>query len=238
MNRKFPSIIEKLHESNEFDLDKFLHCGIPFIRLDLEVPKISKTVFNETVQECSSWRSKWKMVEDNYQVKEWNGNILFGPGNWHLWMQTISDDLQFFEYDEDGLCKKHRHSQQFSWTVNESNFLKTWVNSFVKDQDLYLVNVYNIPPGGYLFPHIDNNPNPHLNKIYVALNWPDGNQFGFNGFGNLPIEPQSAWLINNYKYTHWVYNDSNENRLVMAISCNLHSVKDLIQSSWIKMLSK
>ena len=56
MNKKFPSIIEKLHESNEFDLDKFIHCGIPFIRLDLKVPEISKTVFNETVKERSEER--------------------------------------------------------------------------------------------------------------------------------------------------------------------------------------
>lgn len=237
MNKKFPRLIEDLHCSNEFDLDKFLECGIPFIRLDLQVPQISDTVFDQTVIECTSWRNKWNMVPDNYQVKEWNGNVLFGPANWHTWMQTVEQDLKNFHYDEDGLCKKYRDTQEFVWTVNESNPLRQWVNTFYNDNDISLVNVYNIPPGGYLFPHIDNNPKPHLNKIYVAIRWPEGNYFGFNGFGNMPITGPSAWLINNYRYTHWVYNDSDQNRLVMAVAGNLKSIKDLIYRSWIKMLT-
>lgn len=238
MNKKFPKLIEQLHQHNEFDLDKFTHCGIPFIRLDLEVPEIEDRVFNQTVDACKSWRNQWNMVPDNYQVKEWNGSVLFGPSDWNTWMNTVSADLKTFEYDEDGLCKKHRHSQEFVWSVEESNPLRQWVNTFYQDQDLHLVNVYNIPPGGYLFPHIDNNPNPHLNKIYIALRWPEGNHFGFNGFGEMPVSDCSAWLINNYRYSHWVYNDSNEDRLVMAVAGDLHSIKDLIHRSWIKMLSK
>jgi len=238
MKRQFPRLIEDLHYYNEFDLEKFTHCGIPFIRLDLDVPEISDSVFDQTVEACSNWRKRWNMVADNYQVKKWNGNILFGPSNWDTWMQTVEQDLKTCEYDEDGLCKKYRHTQEFVWTVDESNPLRQWVNTFYNNSDLHLVNVYNIPPGGYLFPHIDKNPKPHLNKVYVALRWPDGNHFGFNGFGEVPVTSRSAWLINNYKYSHWVYNDSDYNRLVIAIAGDLHSIKDLIHRSWIKMLTK
>ena len=34
LNKKFPKLIEELHHANVFDLDKFLHCGIPYMPLD------------------------------------------------------------------------------------------------------------------------------------------------------------------------------------------------------------
>ena len=236
LNKKFPKLIENLHWTNSFDLEKFLHCGIPFMPLDLEVPAIPEDVFNQTVALCSSWRSQWNLVEDNYQVQDWQGSVLFGPSDWDTWLKTIEKIAKNFVLDEDGLCKKYRHTQEFAWRVEQSNPIRKWVNSIFQDKDINLVNVYNIPPGGYLFPHVDDNPHPHLNKIYVALTWPQGNHFHFNGFGELPITDRTAWLINNYQYSHWVYNDSNENRLVIAIAGNLHAVKNVILTSWLKML--
>jgi len=236
LNKKFPKLIEELHHANVFDLDKFLHCGIPFMPLDLEVPEIPKDIFNETVSKCSSWRNQWNIIEDNYQTQNWDGSVLFGPADWKLWLDTIKTDTEQFILDEDGLCKKYRDSQQFVWRVDELNPIRKWVNSIFDDKDINLVNVYNIPAGGYLFPHVDDNPSPHLNKIYVALKWPQGNHFHFNGFGELPITDRTAWLINNYQYSHWVYNDSDYDRLVIAIAGNLHTVQDLIHSSWLKMM--
>ena len=236
LNKQFPKLISDLHNINQFDLDKFLHCGIPFMPLDLPVPEIPKDIFNQTVSDCFSWRSQWNIMEDNYQTKDWEGSVLFGPADWKIWLDTIKKDAEHFALDEDGLCKKYRNSQSFIWRVEEHNPIRSWVNSFIQDDDINLVNVYNIPSGGYLFPHVDDNPHPHLNKIYVALKWPEGNHFHFNGFGELPITDRSAWLINNYKYSHWVYNDSEHDRLVIAIAGNLHAVKDLIYNSWKQML--
>lgn len=237
LSKKFPKLIEDLHNINQFDLDKFLHCGIPFMPLNLKVPLISEKVFNQTVADCYSWRSQWKDVEDDYQTHDWTGSVLFGPNDWNSWLKTIEYDLSTFTLDYDAICKKYRYSQEFTWRVDESNPMREWINSIFENKDLYLVNVINIPPGGYLFPHIDKNPNPHLNKIYIAVNWPEGNHFHFNGFGEIPISDNTSWLINNYRYSHWAYNDSDENRLVIMISANLSVIKNIIFDSWTQMLN-
>jgi hypothetical protein len=238
MNKTFPNLIQQIHEHHKFDLDKFLSCGIPFIKLAVDVPDIDEAEFKRIEADVYDWRTKWGMVQDNYQTNQWNGTILFGPTDWEKWMLTIEEKGKKLEYDEDALAGLYRHTQPFEWTVPENNVLRNWVSKiFPDDNNINMVNIYTLPPGGWLFPHIDNNPNPRLNKIYVTLNWPEGNYFGFNGFGNMPVQGKSAWLINNYRYSHWVYNDSDETRLVMAVAANLSSISDLIENSWINMLT-
>ena len=43
------------------------------------------------------------------------------------------------------------------------------------------------------------------------------------GCGELPVTQGDVFLINNYSLPHWVYNGSDENRIVLDISANLHS---------------
>ena len=77
---------------------------------------------------------------------------------------------------------------------------------------------------GYVFPHRDYAiDNMGLAKIYVALKWSKDNIFGMYGCGNIPINEGDVFLLNNYTLPHWVYNGSNEDRVVIDISANLHS---------------
>ena len=99
------------------------------------------------------------------------------------------------------------------------------------DDDINLVNSYSLPPKGYVFPHRDYAiDGMGLAKIYVALKWGKGNVFGMYGCGDIPIKEGDVILLNNYTLPHWVYNGSDEDRVVIDISANLHSpvIKDKI----------
>lgn len=70
----------------------------------------------------------------------------------------------------------------------------------------------------------------------MPIKWPGGNEFGFLDFGNLPINENEVYLINNYKYPHWVINRSDQPRLVLNIGANLHkseSLTNLIKRSFL-----
>ena len=75
-----------------------------------------------------------------------------------------------------------------------------------------------------MFPHRDYASDGFgLAKIYVALKWGKGNTFGMYGCGEMPINEGDVFLLNNYTLPHWVYNGSNQDRVVIDISANLHS---------------
>ena len=60
------------------------------------------------------------------------------------------------------------------------------------------------------------------------------------GCGDVPIKQGDVFLVNNYTLPHWVYNGSNDNRVVIDIGANLNSpiIKKLIESSFTKRFSK
>jgi len=229
----FPPLIEQASKNNKFDLNTFLNCGLPWLKLDLQVPQFSQQVIDHAVETMQDWRSQWGLIDPNYQVKEWNGTMMFGPADWSNWLELIKDNE--FANDEDHLCMIHRKDVEFDWRIPKDNAIRQWINSWLDDSNINIVNTYVLPPGGYLFPHID--PCEHqraLNKIYIAVKWPEGAEFGFLNFGNIPMKTGDAYIINNYRYPHWVLNRSNENRVVLDIGCNLHSIEPLIKQSFLK----
>lgn len=234
----FPKLIEEVSKHNQFDLNYFLNSGIPWLKLNINVPNFDQTVFTEAIQQSTDWRKKWnfsnknELVTTDYQVKEWNGSLLFGPTNWKKWLQIVNNNNH--KNDEDHLCMLHRNDLGFSRRLEESHPIRKFVESiFSHEKDINIVNFYVLPPGGYLFPHIDpTQGDKALNKIYIPLKWKEGNEFGFYKLGNAPFKQNRAYLINNYRYAHWVLNRSNEPRVVLDIGANLHSISDLIQQSY------
>ena len=235
---KFPKLIEEISHNNEFDLDNFLDSGIPWVKLNIDVPAFDQAVFDQAVKQSTNWRQQWLFTNDqenieiDYQINQWNGQVLFGPSDWTAWMNLVAGDNK--KNDEDRLCMIHRNNFDFDWRLNTDHPIRQFVESvFPNQQDINIVNFYVLPPGGYLFPHIDPCESAKaLNKIYIPLQWSEGNEFGFYKWGNAPMVERTAYLINNYRYVHWVLNRSNEPRVVLDIGANLHAIKDLIKESF------
>ena len=235
---KFPKLIEELSNNNQFDLDHYLDSGVPWTKLNIDVPEFDQNVFDQAVEQSTNWRQQWLFTNDNehievdYQIKEWNGQVLFGPADWDAWVKFAADKQK--ANDEDRLCMLHRNDFKFEWRLNVDHPIRQFVEKlFPNPQDINIVNFYVLPQGGYLFPHVDPTQGARaLNKIYIPLKWSEGNEFGFYKWGNLPIVERNAYLINNYRYAHWVLNRSNEPRVVLDIGANLHTIKDLIEDSF------
>ena len=229
----FPKLIEDLSANNKLELDTLLGCGLPWLKLDYAVPEFNESVFTSAVSQSTDWRTQWgfndKYKGDNNdsQVKGWNGQLLFGPHNWEEWIKIYTDKS---DSDEDEMCKRYRQDIEFSWRLQEDHPIRQFVESiFPNPADINIVNFYTLPPGGYLFPHVDPSiGNKALNKIYIPLLWEHGNEFGFYQWGNIPIHQGDVYLINNYRYAHWVCNKSNSYRVVLDIGANLNSISEKI----------
>jgi hypothetical protein len=235
---KFPKLLEDVSRENTFDLNNFLASGIPWLKLDIQVPQFDQAVFDEAVKQSSDWRKQWffsdetKSIEVDYQVNNWNGKLLFGPTDWHKWQGIVERDAD--RNDADGLCSIHRKNLEFEWRLSAEHPIRQFVEQiFPNVEDINIVNFFVLPPGGYLFPHIDpTEGSKALNKIYIPLSWKEGNEFGFYKWGNAPFVEGRAYLINNYSNVHWVINRSNEPRVVLDIGADLNSISSLIKESF------
>ena len=228
----FPKLLTAASKENSLQLNSILSSGLPWLKLDIKCPTFSQEILDRAVKESTDWRSQWGFEGKDYDTNDWNGKILFGPEDWPAWVELIKPNIVID--DEDNLCKKHRHDVEFGWYVGPDHPVRQWVNSFLDDDSINIVNYYVLPPNGYLHPHYD--PcigNKWLNKIYAAVKWPPGCEFGFLDWGNAPINESDVFLINNYQYPHWVLNQGNENRIVLDIGCNLASIQDLIKRSFL-----
>jgi len=237
---QFPKLISQAREHNHPELGAILHCGMPWLMLDLHPPKIDRQV-------TQGWIDQWfhsqqtDITPDTEFVKlsaaaftidselsyGWKSRIIFGPAHWceHWHLGTYED-----EYN---LSLKHRNDYEFQWQVEQDNPIRVWINSMFADSDLLTVTAWAMPPGGYLNPHLDHTTSNHgINNLYWAVQWDPGNEFGFYRFGNAPIQEGSVCLINNYSYPHWVVNDSDSDRLVLSIGADLSRIEPDIIRSW------
>lgn len=230
---EFPKLISDLRKNNFLDYKEILNSKIPWLKLNIDGPNFTDDILSSAVKQSSNWREQWKMVETNYQVRDWNGSVLFGPSDWDKWNKVVKADN--LKNDEDHLCMIHRKNMEFSWRIDEFHPVRLWIeNIFPNVNDINIVNYYVLPPGGYLFPHIDPcESNKALNKIYIPLRWKEGCEFGFYKWGNMPVVENQVYLINNYAHAHWVLNDSNEDRIVLDIGANLESIADIIIESFL-----
>jgi hypothetical protein len=223
-----PKLLKDAMSQNSYDIDVITkYLKIPWLKLDITFDTPSNDDIKETLSE-TDWRGKWQFPDDgkmSYQVKGWNGNIFFGPTDFKKFLDMSSAGDNQHVYDEDNKCRKFRKILNYDWCVDDNCYIKKQVKKILpNDEDINLVNSYSLPPGGYVFPHRDYAiDNMGLAKIYVALKWSKDNIFGMYGCGNIPINEGDVFLLNNYTLPHWVYNGSNEDRVVIDISANLHS---------------
>jgi hypothetical protein len=95
------------------------------------------------------------------------------------------------------------------------------------DLDHWYVFVGLLPPGGFIYPHLDYNTNLASNsdyrsyqgctQLYIPLSWPEHNYIKFAGAGVLSLESGQAMVINNDNFVHSVVNNSNQNRIVLSV---------------------
>lgn len=233
---EFPKLLEDVSQNNRLELNTILTSGLPWLRLKIPVPHFSDETIHEAIEQSTNWRDKWQDVESNYQVREWNGSLLFGPEDFAEFSEHVRNDDQYGHSDDyDRMCMINRQRFKFGWRINEDHPIRKFVNSiFPNDADINIVNYFTSPPGGYLFPHLDpTSSEKSLNKLYVPLKWSEGNEFGFYRWGNMPVEEGNAYLINNYSHVHWVVNRSNQDRVVLAIGANLSKIENLIKDSFL-----
>tara|TARA_R110000803_G_scaffold17250_1_gene46699 strand:+ start:1667 stop:2404 length:738 start_codon:yes stop_codon:yes gene_type:complete len=244
MKNNIPKLLKDSIEQNSYDIDIITQkLKLPWLKLDLSFDAPS-TEDLAGLYSTNDWRDKWqfKNNSDNaYQIKGWNGDLYFGPSNFEKFLEMIAEQSEAHKHDEDSKCRTLRSHTDFSWYVDRDNYIRQQVEKIVPNEsDLNLVNTYSLPPGGYVFPHRDYAlDDMGLAKIYVALKWSNRNEFGMYGCGNIPIQEGDIFLLNNYTLPHWVYNGSQENRIVVDISANLHSpkIKEAIVSSFKKSFS-
>jgi quercetin dioxygenase-like cupin family protein len=79
------------------------------------------------------------------------------------------------------------------------------------------VLITHIPPGEGVAPHIDTgwHAEYYYDKYAVQLQGNKDQGFCFEGL-TISAEPGQVYWFNNQK-KHWVYNDSNEDRMTMII---------------------
>jgi len=76
--------------------------------------------------------------------------------------------------------------------------------------------ITKLPPGGRIHPHSDSGWHAeYYEKFYVAISAPDKSVFGFDG-GEIIADNGDCWLFRN-NATHWVINDSDQDRISMII---------------------
>jgi hypothetical protein len=226
-------LLNDLSKENCLQLDSILSSGMPWLKLDLAIPQFPSQVLNDAIAASNGWHDLWgeKPPEiPNYHI--WDGKVLFGPTNWNQWADIIASDSS---EDEDGLSKKYRNDVEFGWHIGDDHPVRKWINSFLDDDAINLVSYYVLGPYGYLLPHYDLcTGDKRLNKIYAAVTWPDDCEFGFLDWGNVPIQQGDVFLINNYRYPHWVINRGDQHRIVLDIGCDLNSIQDLIKRSFLR----
>lgn len=230
-----PRLLQDAIKSNEYDINVITkHLKLPWLKLDLDFGLDEND--HDQLMSQEDWRTKWNFpsLEDNsYQVKNWNGKIFFGPRDFSKFLD-LSKSHQH-DHDEDSKCRLYRKKMEYGWATE--SVIKQKIQKLIPDADLNLVNSYVLPPGGYIFPHRDYAIDGFgLAKIYVAVKWKKGNIFGMYGCGDIPIKQGDVLLVNNYTLPHWVYNGSDENRIVLDVSANLQSpnIKDSIINAFKK----
>jgi len=242
-------LLNDASRENSLQLNSILSSGIPWLKLDLEGPKFRSEILNDAIKVNRDWqkiyddqRESWRHPGDKIYYYPWNGPLLFGPKNRDEWLATISSDNNKTDengspmfVDEDYLCKKHRHAMDFTWYVDNDHPVRKWANSFLDDDAINIVSYYVLGPQAYYQPHYDVSPgNKWLSKIYAAVTWPDGSEFGFLDWGNMPVQEGDVFLINHYQDPHWVVNHSAQYRIVINIGCDLTKIQDLIKRSFLR----
>lgn len=98
--------------------------------------------------------------------------------------------------------------------------------ALVNGERLGGVLITKLPAGSKIAPHVDDGWHAgYYDKIYVPIKNEKGSVFGFE-CGNIEPEAGTAWWFRN-DVTHWVNNDSDQDRLSMIVCIKTDMFKGL-----------
>jgi hypothetical protein len=108
----------------------------------------------------------------------------------------------------------HRDLFPALWKLIDSLFLK----------NIFYASVGILPPGGIIYPHIDNRWNRNETysifkgclQLYIPLEWPEGNYIKLANAG-IPNVESNFVVINNDSFVHSLVNTSHKERIVLVI---------------------
>jgi hypothetical protein len=112
------------------------------------------------------------------------------------------------------------------------------VNKLVESLDLdhWYVFVGLLPPGGFIYPHLDYDTNlasieeykhyQGCTQLYLPLQWPEHNYIKFGGAGIVSLESGQAMVINNDSFVHSVVNASDQPRIVLSVRAHNSILKN------------
>lgn len=112
----------------------------------------------------------------------WTGIFLHAPKNISI------DDFEQLDCNFD----TDYYDVEFGYTNIIDNFpeCKKWIDQLKKYIDIQLVEIKKLSAGSYIYPHVDTHfSGIGLRKLYMPLNYPDGNIFRFFKKGEVPFAP-------------------------------------------------
>jgi hypothetical protein len=191
---------------------------IPYVKLDLDIP------WQEILKEANSVKDKSVV----HRVHE-------GDGTWKsLCIHGVDAEYtNAWEYYDEF---KNQKEPEYKWTwVADQCPITT---DFFKNTFPYVsykrLRFMWVEPGGYILPHQDD-PERCFTPVNISIYNPEGCEFRYKNWGNIPFTNGSAFLIDIGK-PHAVWNRSNESRLHIIA----HGKKDktrfipLLEKSWNK----
>ena len=137
-------------------------------------------------------------------------------------------NLTEYSFESNSACWRIIWLQKDKKTTSAAELFPA-VNRLVESQGLdhWYVFVGVLPPGGFIYPHLDfdtakassqaYSEYQGCTQLYIPLSWPAGNLIKFAGAGVLSLDSGQAMVINNDNYVHSVVNDSDQNRIVLSI---------------------
>ena len=137
MKDKIPKLLDDAIKQNDYDIDVITkNLKIPWLKLDMEFDKPTDSELLNLYSK-NSWREKWQYLTTafhSYQVKDWSGDILFGPTDWDYFMKLSRKEFELHNSDEDSRCKKLRNRMKYDWFVDDENYVKKQVKKYPKKQ--------------------------------------------------------------------------------------------------------
>ena len=209
-----------------------LHA-LPYMPLDL---KISEKALSKIIEVINSIDSK------NFfyfcEAKDFPVNMekltFYGPADYEKFWRDTKNAVDI------GNFESTQNFNEYKWQIDIPE-LKDFVESIPCNR-LYMVESRNSQPGGKTPVHIDKEKMFHgmYNRIWIPLNWPDGNMFKITGLGDVHIEPGRPIVLNGNKFPHATMNKGSERRLALIVSADTHcdGFTDLLSRSHKKFLGK
>lgn len=204
INNKYPKGLQDFFKYN-FNCtivpkDCYQSKDIPFELYDIDIDTAS--VYNEIYQNLSYLKS----ISDTYYQYDYNILEDSSLNTDNCWFNT----KLFRNIDGENFYKVE---------IDKLPLTYNFVNSLAIDYSKIAITV--LPPGGYLYPHVDRRPENAPEKykgckeLYIPLNYPKGAAIKLQNVGILPNTPV---VMNNQYFAHAVVNDSNQTRIVLTVS--------------------